>query len=253
MEPTKTIYRVAVSGLTCRSAVEFVNLKIAGLAGVEAASISADHVLTVFADPGSVSPDDLVRVLIDAGVVPDGDITSAAVAPRDIEPEADLVSVDTVFEMSAPVSDEPEAVLVPEARSAGHDYPHAVQSRTSHTATEFDPVSAPVGVAVDDSLQAAVDEPVSPISTRASIVQQVKVAVSDDYYPNRIEVFPGVPVEIEFGEGHGCLATVVFEQFGIERDLTRGGAVVRLPGLAPGEYQFSCGMHMVFGTVVAEA
>lgn len=113
----------------------------------------------------------------------------------------------------------------------------------------------PVAVAETDPeievLDAAIDdvEPVPP--AQATLVQRVQVRVADDYYPNQLHVIPGVPVEIEFSEGHGCLSHVLFKEFGIDQDLTEGGAVVRLPGLAPGEHTFSCGMEMVFGRVVA--
>ena len=62
----------------------------------------------------------------------------------------------------------------------------------------------------------------------------------------------GIPLDITFSEGHGCLAKVVFESLGIEADLTDGGAVVAIPALEPGVYAFSCGMHMVHGSVTAE-
>ena len=48
------------------------------------------------------------------------------------------------------------------------------------------------------------------------------------------------------------MAEVVFPEFGIFEDLTQGGVVITLPALEPGEYRFSCGMQMVFGTLVVE-
>ena len=101
------------------------------------------------------------------------------------------------------------------------------------------------------AIEAAIEPEPAPEPVRASLVQQLRVNVSDGFYPNHLEVVPGVPVEITFGEGHGCLAHVLFEDFGIDADLTNCGATVRLPGLAPGEYRFSCGMRMVFGTLTA--
>lgn len=84
-------------------------------------------------------------------------------------------------------------------------------------------------------------------------VQRIAVDVSAGYFdPNVIRVQAGVPVEITFGEGSGCMAEVMFKDFGVFEDLTNGGAVVQLPALDPGEYGFSCGMEMVFGVVIAE-
>jgi hypothetical protein len=86
---------------------------------------------------------------------------------------------------------------------------------------------------------------------RAELLQRYRIQVSDGYYPDLLEVIAGIPAEITFSEGHGCLAEVVFEEFGIRADLTEGGAVVHLPALEPGAYPFSCGMRMVFGSIVA--
>lgn len=82
-------------------------------------------------------------------------------------------------------------------------------------------------------------------------VQRIDVDVSAGYFdPTVIELAAGVPTEITFSEGSGCLAAVRFPDFDIEKDLTGGGAVVSLPALDAGEYGFSCGMDMVFGKLV---
>lgn len=96
-------------------------------------------------------------------------------------------------------------------------------------------------------------EPQAP-PARAAIqtVQRLTVRVTDGYEPDRIIVAAGIPVELTFTEGHGCLGRVVFDGLGVDADLEQGGAVVSLPALEPGEYPFSCGMHMVHGTLVAE-
>jgi hypothetical protein len=94
-------------------------------------------------------------------------------------------------------------------------------------------------------------EPVRvPIET--SQVQRIRIEVTDGYDPAHMVVAAGIPLEITFSEGSGCLATVVFEGLGIEADLTHGGALVAIPALEPGIYQFSCGMHMVHGSITAE-
>lgn len=83
--------------------------------------------------------------------------------------------------------------------------------------------------------------------------QIISVDVSAGYFdPNVIRVKAGIPVEITFAEGSGCLAEVLFPQFDVREDLTQGGATVKLPALDPGTYGFSCGMEMVFGTLVVE-
>jgi Cu+-exporting ATPase len=98
------------------------------------------------------------------------------------------------------------------------------------------PADAPEGAAVVDGA-----------------VQRVSVDVSKGYFdPTVIRASAGLPIEITFSEGFGCLAEVRFDDFDIREDLTRGGAVVKLPALETGEYGFACGMDMVFGSIVVE-
>lgn len=97
-----------------------------------------------------------------------------------------------------------------------------------------------------------IEPPREPVRATVETVQRVRVHVTDGYDPDTIIVEAGVPVEIEFSEGHGCLGKVVFDALGVEADLDQGGAVVKLPPLEPGTYAFRCGMDMVHGAVVAE-
>jgi hypothetical protein len=83
-------------------------------------------------------------------------------------------------------------------------------------------------------------------------VQTISVDVSNGYAPNVIRLAAGVPAEITFGQGSGCMAEVMSEDLGFFEDLTGGPVTVRLEGLAPGTYSFSCGMQMVFGQIVVE-
>jgi plastocyanin domain-containing protein len=83
--------------------------------------------------------------------------------------------------------------------------------------------------------------------------QWMDVNVSDNVFdPNIIYAQAGVPIVLNFGEGQGCMAEVQFKDFPIYEDLTAGGATVELPALEPGEYEFACGMEMVFGVVVVQ-
>lgn len=84
-------------------------------------------------------------------------------------------------------------------------------------------------------------------------VQRITVDVSGGFFdPNVIRLKAGLPAEVTFTEGAGCLAQVMSDDLGFFEDLTRGGATVRLDALRPGRYEFSCGMRMVFGTIVVE-
>lgn len=83
-------------------------------------------------------------------------------------------------------------------------------------------------------------------------VQTVYVDASGAFTPNAIRAVAGIPMEITFSEGSGCMDEVYLPDFGVREDLTSGGAVIALPGLDAGEYGFSCGMEMVFGSLVVE-
>lgn len=111
--------------------------------------------------------------------------------------------------------------------------------------------STPLSASEAESL-GLIDAPKEPARATVETVQRIHVHVTDGYDPDTIIVTAGVPAEIEFSEGHGCLGTVVFDALGIESDLEHGGAIVKLPPLDPGTYAFRCGMDMVHGTLVAE-
>jgi hypothetical protein len=84
-------------------------------------------------------------------------------------------------------------------------------------------------------------------------VQRISVDLSKGYYdPTVIQAKSGVPLEITFGQGQGCLASVLVPAFNVNQDLTKGGAVVKLPAMQAGDYEFSCGMRMVFGKIVVQ-
>jgi Cu+-exporting ATPase len=109
---------------------------------------------------------------------------------------------------------------------------------------------APAPAAIDGGGAAPAADGPSGVAVVSGAVQTISVDLSQGYYdPTVIEAKAGVPLEITFGQGQGCLAKVLIPAFSVDQDLTAGGAVVRLPAMQPGEYEFSCGMRMVFGTI----
>lgn len=127
------------------------------------------------------------------------------------------------------------------------------------TSTQCDSEGQPTAEA-DDSSQACGGCDSSAPAKRpqaaailADGVQRIDVDVSAGYYdPTIIQLAAGVPAVITFSQGRGCLAEVEFPDFGITEDLTDGGAVIELPAMESGEYGFSCGMQMVFGTLLVQ-
>lgn len=119
--------------------------------------------------------------------------------------------------------------------------------------TDQAPVAAPAQAA---PAQAASNVPAgAPEGTAASDgkTQRISVGTSQGFWdPSVIHAVAGVPLEITFAEGRGCLASVLIPDFGIDQDLRAGGAVVKLPAMKAGSYEFSCGMEMVYGKIVVQ-
>ena len=96
----------------------------------------------------------------------------------------------------------------------------------------------------------------APIEGTAQLqgdVQRIDVDLSSgSYNPNTIILKAGIPAEITFGQSNGCTAQVISQDLGFSEDLTQGPRTVKLAALSAGEYQFSCGMQMVFGKVVVQ-
>jgi hypothetical protein len=84
-------------------------------------------------------------------------------------------------------------------------------------------------------------------------VQKLTVDLSKGYFdPDTIVLKAGVPAEITFGQGSGCLSAVQSQQLGFYQDLTHGPVTIKLPALAAGMYTFTCGMQMQSGTIVVK-
>ena len=85
-------------------------------------------------------------------------------------------------------------------------------------------------------------------------LQRVRVEVKGGYTPSVVRVRAGVPVRLEFhrDETNTCTEEVVLPDFGIRTFLPahRTPPVSFTP--AEGTYEFTCGMGMVRGKIVAE-
>jgi hypothetical protein len=75
---------------------------------------------------------------------------------------------------------------------------------------------------------------------------------SGGFRPTTLVLKAGIPAEIAFGQGSGCLAEVVFPDLNIRQSLEGGPVMVKLPALEPGTYAFACGMDMQRGALVVE-
>ena len=85
--------------------------------------------------------------------------------------------------------------------------------------------------------------------------QSVHIVVDGGYVPSVVRVETGRPVRLEFErrESSGCTEEVVMPDFGIRTFLPPHRTTpVQFTPQKPGTYEFTCGMGMVRGRVVAE-
>ncbi len=96
--------------------------------------------------------------------------------------------------------------------------------------------------------------PVEGATSVTGDVQTIAVDTSSgNFSPNVIKAKAGIPIEIAFSQAPGgCLAGVLFPDFGIQEDLTAGPKTVKLPALEAGTYTFFCQMQMISATLVVE-
>ena len=85
--------------------------------------------------------------------------------------------------------------------------------------------------------------------------QEVTVTVRGGYAPATIRVKAGAAVRLRFDrqETSGCSEEVVFPDFGIRKFLPANEqTLIELTPPAAGTYEFTCGMGMLHGRLIAE-
>ena len=83
--------------------------------------------------------------------------------------------------------------------------------------------------------------------------QVARITVRGAYDPARIEVRAGRPVRLVFRreEVEGCSDTVLIPEWGIAHRLPAyEDTAVEFTPRTPGEYEFTCGMRMLRGSIV---
>lgn len=96
----------------------------------------------------------------------------------------------------------------------------------------------------------------SAVATRASGgVPEVAITVHGGYQPSIVRVTAGEPVRLVFDrqETNSCSEEVVLADFGVRRFLPPfSKTAIEITPQSPGVYEFTCGMSMLRGKVVAE-
>ena len=93
------------------------------------------------------------------------------------------------------------------------------------------------------------------VQSGARGAQEVDVTVKGGYQPASIIVSAGRPVRLNFTrrEASTCGEEVVLPSFGKRAHLSQGQTVsVEVLPAEPGEYEFTCGMNMYRGKLIAQ-
>jgi plastocyanin domain-containing protein len=88
----------------------------------------------------------------------------------------------------------------------------------------------------------------------AAGIERAVVRIEGGYTPDVVEVRAGRPVQLTFDrrENNPCSDEVVIGALGIRRELPPfNETTIELSPLKPGRYEFTCGMGMLHGAIVA--
>jgi plastocyanin domain-containing protein len=91
--------------------------------------------------------------------------------------------------------------------------------------------------------------------TAASAPAEVTITVDGGYSPQQVRVKAGAPVRLVFDrkDSGSCSDEVVLPDFGVRRFLPTGQrTTIEITPPKAGRYEFTCGMSMLRGAVVAE-
>lgn len=92
-------------------------------------------------------------------------------------------------------------------------------------------------------------------STVVDDVQNATIVVDGGYSPATVVLKKGVPAEVNFEmhDSTACLSHVVFEQLGVNKDLTKQKVTsIKIPTDKKETFNFACGMDMFHGKVVVK-
>lgn len=97
--------------------------------------------------------------------------------------------------------------------------------------------------------------PAAMARSGAGGAQEVTIKVQGGYEPAEVRVVAGKPVRLVFDrqETSGCSEEVVIPDFGVRKFLPAfQKTTVELTPARPGRYEFTCGMGMLHGRLIAE-
>lgn len=92
-------------------------------------------------------------------------------------------------------------------------------------------------------------------STVVNDEQTATIVVNGGYSPATVVLKKGIPAQVNFDmqDSTACLSHVVFEQLGVNKDLTKQKVTtIHIPTDKPGTFNYACGMDMFHGKVIVK-
>ena len=90
-------------------------------------------------------------------------------------------------------------------------------------------------------------------STIVNNEQTATIVVNGGYSPSTVILKKGIPAQVNFDmhDSTACLSHVVFEQLGVNKDLTKQKiTTINIPTDKAQTFNFACGMDMFHGKVI---
>lgn len=92
-------------------------------------------------------------------------------------------------------------------------------------------------------------------STIVNDEQTATIVVNGGYSPSTVILKKGIPAQVNFDmhDSTACLSHVVFEQLGVNKDLTKQKiTMINIPTDKAQTFNFACGMDMFHGKVIVK-
>lgn len=92
-------------------------------------------------------------------------------------------------------------------------------------------------------------------STIVNDEQTATIVVNGGYSPSTVILKKGIPAQVNFDmhDSTACLSHVVFEQLGVNKDLTKQKiTTINIPTDKAQAFNFACGMDMFHGKVIVK-
>lgn len=133
----------------------------------------------------------------------------------------------------------------------------------SAPATEAQPAKESTAP-VDDKASSSVPKPVAPEAAKSAVsapkpvpsapkTQDIRIGIGvTGYAPSTITASAGYPISLTVDKGAGCAAGFLIPALNVAEDNTGGPITIDLGRVPAGNYEFTCGMQMIGGTLIVE-